>query len=335
MIANAVLACALAAGDAAYVQGALDGWAVVTRDLLRAPDEGLPWMVLYNRSCAFHLAPDTSTALGREAKVLRETRLSYGGRPVPVRALPVTDAVRLPNGAQVPVAGLAFTSVYGDGDGAKPFFVTALPEVWKQDPKYAKDPEDWEPFVLEVLSHELVHTRQMVAIRARLEALDQSFPLLPDEVDDDWLQEKFEPVAGVRPTVLAEIELLYQAAAEPAAARSREIARTALALMRARRATYYGEAAVAYSALEDVFLNMEGVACWSAFQLSRTRRPGIPPDRALEAFRGNRKYWSQEEGLALFLVLDRFVPDWRPRVLPPELASPVALLERALEAGAR
>ena len=76
---------------------------------------------------------------------------------------------------------------------------------------------------------------------------------------------------------------------------------------------------------------MEGVACWSAFKLALTRQPGTPPARALDAFRGNRKFWSQEAGLALFLTLDRFVSDWRTRVFPPELASPVDLLSRALE----
>jgi hypothetical protein len=305
---------------------------VITHDLLKLPDEPLPWMVLYGRSCAYHLAPDLSTSLGREAKVLEGTGLTYRGLPVSVRALPVEDAVRLPNGAEMPVAGMAFTSTYGDDGAATAFFVTALPDVWPEDPKYKDDPEDWTAFVLEVLSHELVHTRQMVAILDRLEELEKRFPLLPDKLDDDWLQKTFEPVAGVKPTVRAEIELLHQAAAEPAIARAREIARIALALMRARRATYYGEHAPAYSALEDVFLNMEGVACWSAFQLSLTRQPNTPPARALDVFRGNRKFWSQEEGLALFLVLDRIVPDWRARVFPPELASPVDLLERALDA---
>lgn len=332
MIASAVVACVLSASDAAYMQDALDGWKTVTRDLLRVSGEGLPWMILYSRTCAYHLAADPATPLGREAKPLDETRIAYGGRPVPVRAIALTDSVRLPNGSAIPVSGVAFTSVYGDERASKPFFVTALPEVWRQDPKYADDPGDWGPFVLEVLSHELVHTRQMVAIFERLDALKkQRFPLLPSEVNDDWLQKEFEPVAGVAPTVRAEIELLFQAAAEPQDGRARQLARTALALMRARRATYYGEKAEAYSALEDVFLSMEGVACWSAFKLALTRQPGTPPGRALDAFRGNRKFWSQETGLALFLTLDRFVSDWRTRVLPPELASPVDLLSRALE----
>jgi hypothetical protein len=229
------------------------------------------------------------------------------------------------------VSGRAFTSLYERDGVSRPFFVTALPEVWANDPKYADDPEEWTPFVLEVLSHELVHTRQMVAVFESLEALQKRHPLIPETIDDDWLQRKFEPVAGVAPTVRAEIELLHQAAAVADEARARELARIALALLRARRATYYGESAAAYSALEDAFLNMEGVACWAAFKLTLTRNAGTPPGRVLDTFRGNRKWWSQEEGLALFLALDRFVPDWQARVFPPELAPPVDLLERALD----
>jgi hypothetical protein len=329
VIAGAVLACALSAGDAAYVQNALDAWTRVTRDLLQISDTDLPWMILYTRSCAYHLAPDAATALARETRPL-DARLSYRGQAVPVRAVPVADAVRLPSGDSIPVAGIAFTSLYEREGAARPFFVTALPEVWAKDPKYADDPEDWAPFVLEVLAHELVHTRQMVAIFEKLDALKKRYPIVPETVNDDWLQEKFEPVAGVAPTVRAEIELLFQAAAEPEDGRARAIARTALALLHARRSTYYGESVAAYSAMEDLFLNMEGVACWSAFSLALARQPAAPPQRALNAFRGNRKFWSQEEGLALFLTLDRFVPKWRARVFPPELASPVELLEGAV-----
>jgi hypothetical protein len=328
-LAPAALACALSSADAAYVQSALDGWTTIARDLLRIPAQDLPWMVLYTRDCAYHLAPDATLPLGREGRAL-DVRLTYAGRPVVVRAIPSKDGVRLPDGASLPVAGVAYTSVYGPEGREKAYFVTALPDVWKQDPKYRDDPEDWPPFVLEVLSHELVHTRQMVAIMKRLEELKQRLPAIPSTVNDDWLQKQFEPVPGVGATVRAEVELLHQAAADPDAERGRALARTALGLMRARRATYYGEKDAAYSAMEDVFLNMEGVACWSAFQLARTRDPGTPAARVLERFRGNRKFWSQEEGLALFLALDRFEPAWRARVFPPELASPVELLAAAV-----
>jgi hypothetical protein len=51
----------------------------------------------------------------------------------------------------------------------------------------------------------------------------------------------------------------------------------------------------------------------------------------LDRVRGNRKWWSQEEGLALYLLVERFVPGWVERTMPPELASPVALLREAFD----
>jgi hypothetical protein len=330
MMATALLACTLTTADAAYVQEALNGWTTIARELLALPDEPLPWMVLYSRTCAFHVAPDRATPLGRSTQAVAEARLTFAGRPVEVSALPVAADVELPNGARIPAAGLAFTNLYERDGVARAFFVTALPDVWAHDPKYADDPEDWAPFVLKVLSHELVHTRQIVAISNRLEALQKEFPVLAQDVNDDWLQAKFEKVPGLDATVRAEVALLHQSATETDPARGRELARLAIGLIRARRVTYYPEPAAAYSRMEDVFLNMEGVACWAAFRFWLGQQLGITPDRALDSFRGNRKFWSQEEGLALFLALERFVPDWKKKVFPPELATPLDLLEQAV-----
>ena len=285
MIASAVVACVLSASDAAYMQDALDGWNTVTRDLLRVSGEGLPWMILYNRTCAYHLAPDPATPLSREAKLLDETRITR--RPAGAGSRDRVDGLRPASQRRrdSSVRRRLHQHLWRRA-GQQAVLRDRAPRGLeaRRDPKYADDPEDWGPFVLQVLSHELVHTRQMVGIFERLDALKKHrFPLLPSEVNDDWLQKEFEPVAGVAPTVRAEIELLFQAAAEPEDARARGLARTALALMRARRATYYGEKAEAYSALEDVFLNMEGVACWSAFKLALTRQPGTPPPHSMRS----------------------------------------------------
>ena len=48
--------------------------------------------------------------------------------------------------------------------------------------------------------------------------------------------------------------------------------------------------------------------------------------------RDDRRYWSQELGLALFVLLDAMVPDWQKRIFEPLPPSPFALLEEALEA---
>jgi hypothetical protein len=77
---------------------------------------------------------------------------------------------------------------------------------------------------------------------------------------------------------------------------------------------------------------MEGVGQWAAYRLARTRA-GNNDAEALRLVRDSRKYWSQDEGLALFLLVDALVPGWQSRVFSATPASPFALLDELLSAG--
>jgi len=322
--------CDASPETAAYIQSAVAGWELMVRDILHLPAGELPWMILFDRQCAYHLGADPESELGRALHASRASA-RYFDREVAVRTTLLGADVRLPSGASVPVDGTAFASLSERGGGLAPFFVAALPEVWATDPRYRDDPEeDWAGFVLSVLAHEMVHTRQLLAVVARVEAIHARIPGLPVAVDDDLIQLRFASDAEFEPSVREEIALLFEAAGEPEGGRASALARRALDLLRARRATRFGAAGAAWGELEDLFLNMEGVACWAAYRLALVRAPGEARSKVLDDLRDNRKWWSQEEGLALFLVIDRFANDWIPTALPPELASPVDLLERAL-----
>jgi hypothetical protein len=271
LLGPAADSCQISPSDGRFFQSMLDDWATITGEILRLPSRALPWIVLFDRACAYNLAPDTSTALGQSLAPLASTRLAFGGRPVEVRTASVEDTVPLPNGAAVPVAGLAFTSFYEPRSGAEAFFVTALPDVWAHDPKYAADTTNGGEFVRAVLSHELVHTLQVVSIRARMADLVRRYPNLPQVLDDDLIQREFASVPGLDSAVRREIDLLYQAAAEPSAGKARQLGRRALDLMGSRQTRFHGDSAAAYSQFEELFLNLEGVACWGALQLARRR----------------------------------------------------------------
>ena len=102
---------------------------------------------------------------------------------------------------------------------------------------------------------------------------------------------------------------------------ARDLVRQALAASNQRRATFFiGEHAF-FREVEPFFLNMEGVASWVAYKPGRPRRR---PHRAAG------KFWSQQEGLLLFLLIDRFDPTWKGRVFDAEVPSPFAMLRAAL-----
>jgi hypothetical protein len=43
--------------------------------------------------------------------------------------------------------------------------------------------------------------------------------------------------------------------------------------------------------------------------------------------------WVQEEGFALFVLIDRLVPNWQARLLAADFPSPFAVLGEAVEKG--
>ncbi|MEO8277023.1 MAG: hypothetical protein ABI639_12480 [Thermoanaerobaculia bacterium] len=64
--------CVLPAEDRTWIESALVAWADVSRDDLRLTPEPLPWMLLFDEHCVWHLQPDLSvTAVaGRVVSVI-------------------------------------------------------------------------------------------------------------------------------------------------------------------------------------------------------------------------------------------------------------------------
>lgn len=72
---------------------------------------------------------------------------------------------------------------------------------------------------------------------------------------------------------------------------------------------------------------MEGPGNWVAYQVAL--RAGLSPLDAQNAIRRGRNRWSQDQGLAIFLVIDALAPNWRDRVLEGRPASVLQLLSDA------
>lgn len=317
--------CDLSESGRRWIQGALDGWERVSIEVLELDSVPRPWMVFFDRSCAWHLWPDTSRLPGAEPS---GADLSLAGSPVPNRVRPHADALWLPNGSSIPVREMAAAFPYASGSGrTEAGFVLALPEVWREKRPAAEHPH-LEAEIMGVASHELVHTLQLPHVVGRVEELESRYEV-PDDLGDDVVEERFGGTPAFREAYEAETDLFYRAVSEQDESRARELAARALERVRAREARFFTGDDAVYRELDPLFLNMEGTAVWAAYRLSRTDPEyDIGIDDPAEDRRRNS--WSQDRGLALFLLVDRWVPGWRERVLGPELASPYALLEKAL-----
>ena len=124
---------------------------------------------------------------------------------------------------------------------------------------------------------------------------------------------------------------LFRAAGLSDPALRREVAIKAMAMIRDRHARYYSGRNTPYSEIETLFLTMEGAGQWAAYKLIKARGVvGSSDAEVLKLVRDNRRYWSQDQGLALFLLLDVLVPNWQARIFQNEPASPFTLIEEAL-----
>jgi hypothetical protein len=321
--------CVLAAAETAWVQQALDSWGWVLVDALRHK-LSLPWIVLFDSTCVWELGVPG-------AEHFAAAGIKFDGAPVAVRARAHDGTVTLPNGKELPAAPIAAGFLLENGRGSLPFFALASVDLWRERTPAGEWPE-LERFFLGVAVHEMVHTLQLVELQRRVEALEEQFEM-PAELDDDVVQHVFGEIEGFRTAFESERDLLYRAVLAVGDAESRALAAEALERLSERRAQYYRGDNAVYAELEDLFLNLEGLAVWSHFQLALAS-PAVrffpdfestDPKRLIEHARQRQGYWSQEAGFALILLLERLVSGWR-QPLIEELASPVELLRAALDA---
>jgi hypothetical protein len=311
--------CAFPASELAWLQSALDGWERVSREDLRVDPSSLPWIVLYDASCTWHLAQDPSSAI--ESRPI-DAQLTFAGKPVPVRAASHNGMFVLPNGSPQSVEPKASTSLYRNGRAA--FFAMAMPSVWRS--REISAPTRAE-FLLGVFSHEMTHIRLMLPINRVVRELARTHDLVYP-MNDDVVQAEFGRVSGFESMFGRERDTFYRAALETDPVKRRHLTERALEIVRSRHARYFTGEKEVYARLEGLFLAMEGVGQWAAYRVSLPRVTN--PIEVVRLVRDSRRFWSQDEGLALFLLIDAMVPDWRSRVFSDTPASPFALLEEAV-----
>ena len=296
--------CSMAADERAWVEGSLAAWHYMADQRLKLAPTQPPTIIVFNDRCRF------------EAKASR--RPAWVGEPH-------SGSIRMPDGSQTPAQVTSFAS--HDKKSGTTFFVMALPPVWAA----AKIPISNDMKGLTgVFLHEFSHARQVEPLRPVFEAAE-AIHKMDDDFNDDSLQRHFQSDPAYAAVIEKERDLLFLAAAEPDAAAARKLAAQALALMEARQKRWFVGDDAYWKNFDDLFLTMEGFGQWVAYAwLADPNTGGLELRAAIEKMRGSRRWWSQDEGLGLFLVIDRFVPDWPQRAFAASPALGIDLLRLAV-----
>lgn len=312
-------ACSLERDERNWIGKSLSSWKKVRTEQFKLSSAPTPWLLLFDRNCVFHINPEPSLINTIERP--RSLKLSH--EKVTFLAVEHTGSVKLPEKGEVPAQLLSFAAPYGNGRSS--FVVFALPEFWRTAPHLANEPNT-NILTISVFVHEMTHTLH----RGYYTKLDEIENRIGEsiQIDDDIVQNTFAGTDEFSSSVRAEINLLYESAKTKDLSAGRTLARNALERTKARRSKYFIGDKAPYAELEDIFLSMEGVANWAAYKAAVDK--GLSNEQAIQLIRRGGKYWSQDLGLAIFLVVERLLPGWEARAFGERPATALELLSEAV-----
>ncbi len=291
-------------------------WELTSERILRIPDIPAPNVVFFDSACVYSTSERTAAGPAVPGPAIRGSNLLW-------RAARHNDSLTMPNSDRLPVQLLSFTNV--DRNTRRPFFVMAAPSYWISKGLGS------EPGLTAVFLHEFSHTRQVKGFSSIIGPIDDAWNFEFD-LDDDAVQKRFQADSTYVAAYMAERDLLYRAAEADSIAEVRALARQALDMIRARHARWLvGENAV-FSILDDTWLSLEGAAQWAGHAwLAHPEGGGLTKQAAIAHMSGRRRFWAQDEGLAIFLVVDRLMPAWPALVFSEPSVGAITLLERAVQ----
>jgi hypothetical protein len=291
----------------------LSAWEMTSRDILKLPEAPAPTIVFFDSACVWTTAPGGAAAQGGP---------SLHGTNLPWRAFAHDDTLTIPDGSRVPVGLMSFAG--GDKKGGG-FFVMAAPSYW------AGRASMNDAGLTAVFLHEFTHTRQLRGVRHVLGPIDSTWSY-PEELDDDAVQKNFGKDSVYAAASMAERDLLERAAKAATTKEARALAKDALAMMKRRHARWFTGRKAEFALLDDTFLSMEGAAQWAAAAwLAHPKGGGLTREEAVAKMLGKRRWWVQDTGLQLFLVVDRLLPSWPQLVFSDPSMGATELLERATQ----
>lgn len=115
-------------------------------------------------------------------------------------------------------------------------------------------------------------------------------------------------------------------------AKARNLASQALSMIRARRARWFVGVDQRLGEAEDLFLSMEGAGQYVGYSWLIDPQGGrVPRATAMVGFGTRAKWWSQKQGLALVLAVERLgLPGWRAQLWKSPKLIGSQLLQAAL-----
>ena len=189
-----------------------------------------------------------------------------------------------------------------------------------------------ENLVTGVFLHEFAHSQQMRNFGKRITEYEKANRFETD-FSDDIVQNLFDKNPAYTEIYLKETDTFYDAFAAKNKTTKTELIERGINLLRKRHTDFFAGKYENLKTIDDFFLTMEGLGQYTMYAwLTDQRGANLPPEIALKGTRRSKKWWSQEEVLALFLILEQLSKpkNWAKNMFGDKTESVVDLISRQL-----
>ena len=239
------------------------------------------------------------------------------------------DTIILPDLSVVRVGLMSFAAEMPN-EKNRSFFVMPLPGYWKKS-GVTSPGLGLENLVTGVFIHEFSHSQQMQNFGKKMTEFEKQNNFGID-FTDDIVQNIFQKDGDYLKVYLAEVEKFY------ASVQNKTIDQNALKeglkVLSQRQDKYFKGQYESLKQIDNFFLTMEGLGQYSMFRwLTHPNGGNLNRDIALEGVRRSKKWWSQDEGFALFLILEKFAGPqiWAKKLFGDETESVIVLINKMLD----
>lgn len=280
--------CALGAGDQAWLDRSMKAWNYASVHISGIGHVKKIQAVIFDKQCVV----TSSTAMngGRNSW----TGKRHGG------------SIALPDGSKIPPTVISFAG----GSGPTAFFVMSTPTVWSAGGVKDKG-IGLSNLMTAVLLHEATHVAHIPTYGEQIARLAERNHL-PEDFNDDSIQDRFGKDADFTRSVENESRLLFEAAGASDREQAAALVRSARDLMNARYARWFTGKDAYLAEAEAIWLTFEGSGQWTGYKwLTDPGGAKLAPAVAWPGFIGD-KHWTQGEGFGAFMALERLTGmSWR------------------------
>lgn len=236
--------------------------------------------------------------------------------------------ITMPDKAIIPIGLMSFAAEIPQ-ETNKSFFAMPLPSYWIKSGVESKE-LGLENLITGVFIHEFSHSQQMQNFGKQITLYEKNNTFEVD-FNDDIVQTLFKNNTTYVKIYNQEVNLLYGAIKNNSL--DKPFLNKAFELMKKRQKEYFKEEYKELTDIDNFFLTMEGLGQYSMFLwLTHPKGGNIKKEDAIEGVRRNKNWWSQDEGFALFLVLDNLSKSkkWAKEMFGDNTVSVTSIIEQSI-----